>query len=91
MCSDNAVSSLRPTSARTPSLREREAGRSGHSDDSATRAWLDDDGGIMVLATHNTDIGDGWEREAYRQWFFEKFSTRYYMIGANVITYAMTH
>jgi len=55
------------------------------------RAWLDDDGRVMVLATHNTDVGDGWEREAYGEWYFETFSTKSYMIGVNVIVYAMTH
>jgi hypothetical protein len=55
------------------------------------RAWVDDDGRIMVLATHNTDVGDGWEREAYGEWYFETFSTKSYMIGVNVIIYAMTH
>lgn len=55
------------------------------------RAWLDDDGRIMVLATHNTDVGDGWEREAYGEWYFETFSTKSYMIGVNVVVYAMTH
>jgi hypothetical protein len=63
----------------------------GSLDHPQMRAWLDDDGRIMVLATHNTDIGDGWEREAYGQWFFEKFSTKSYMIGVNVVVYAMTH
>ena len=52
---------------------------------------LDDDGRIMVLATHNTDVGDGWEREAYGEWYFETFSTKSYMVGVNVIIYAMTH
>jgi Domain of unknown function (DUF4159) len=55
------------------------------------RAWLGDDGRIMVLATHNTDIADGWEREAYGQWYFETFSTKSYMVGVNVVVYAMTH
>lgn len=55
------------------------------------RAWVDDDGRIMVLATHNTDVGDGWEREAYGEWYFETFSTKSYMIGVNVVIYAMTH
>ena len=55
------------------------------------RAWLDDDGRIMVLATHNTDVGDGWEREAYGEWYFETFSTQSYMVGVNVVVYAMTH
>jgi hypothetical protein len=63
----------------------------GSLDEPQMRAWLDDDGRIMVLATHNTDIRDGWEREAYGQWFFEEFSTKSYMVGVNVVVYAMTH
>jgi Domain of unknown function (DUF4159) len=59
--------------------------------DPQLRAWLDDEGRVMVVATHNTDIGDGWEREAYGEWYFETFSTRSYMMGVNVVTYAMTH
>jgi len=55
------------------------------------RAWLDDEGRVMVVATHNTDVGDGWEREAYGEWYFETFSTRAYMMGVNIVTYAMTH
>jgi hypothetical protein len=55
------------------------------------RAWADDTGRLMVIATHNTDVGDGWEREAYGEWYFEMFSTRSYMVGVNVIMYAMTH
>ena len=60
-------------------------------DEPQMRAWLDDDGRIMVLATHNTDVGDGWEREAYGEWYFETFSTKSYMVGVNVVVYAMTH
>jgi hypothetical protein len=63
----------------------------GSLDTPEMRAWLDDDGRIMVLATHNTDVGDGWEREAYGEWYFETFSTKSYMIGVNVVIYAMTH
>ena len=59
--------------------------------DPQMRAWLDDNGRVMVVATHNTDIGDGWEREAYGEWYFETFSTRSYMMGVNVVTYAMMH
>ena len=55
------------------------------------RAWVDDDGRVMMVATHNTDIGDGFEREAYGEWYFETFSTRAYMLGVNIVTYAMTH
>ena len=66
-------------------------GPAGNMDDAQMRAWVDDDGRIMVLATHNTDVGDGWEREAYGEWYFETFSTKSYMVGVNVVIYAMTH
>lgn len=55
------------------------------------RGYFDHDGRLMVVATHNTDIGDGWEREAYGQWYFETFSTKSYALGVNVIVYALTH
>ena len=55
------------------------------------RGWFDDAGRLMVIGTHNTDIADGWEREAYGDWYFERFSTRSYALGVNVIVYAMTH
>jgi hypothetical protein len=55
------------------------------------RGYFDDDGRLMVLATHNTDLGDGWEREGYGEWYFEKYSTVAYAIGANIVVYALTH
>ncbi len=56
------------------------------------RAWLDDKGRIMVLATHNTDNGDGWEREAVDPNYFHEISeTRAYPLAINVIFYLMTH
>jgi hypothetical protein len=55
------------------------------------RGWFDADGRLMVLATHNTDMGDGFEREAYGQWYFETYSTRAYALAANIIVYALTH
>jgi Domain of unknown function (DUF4159) len=63
----------------------------GSLEEPQMRAWLDDDGRITVIATHNTDVGDGWEREAYGEWYFETFSTKSYMVGVNVVVYAMTH
>jgi hypothetical protein len=63
----------------------------GPAEDPSMRAWVDDEGRIMVVATHNNDTGDGWEREAYGQWYFETFSTRAYMLGTNIVIYAMTH
>jgi hypothetical protein len=46
---------------------------------------------IMVLMTHNTDIGDSWEREGEDYDFFIRFSPRGYALGVNAILYALTH
>jgi hypothetical protein len=55
-------------------------------------AWLDDKGRIMVLALHNTDLSDGWEREGEDPEYFKLFSeTRAYPIAINVLFYVMTH
>ena len=62
--------------------------------DSATphaRAILDSRGRILVLATHNTDVGDSWEREADDPTYFYQFSVNGYAFGINVILYAMSH
>jgi len=56
------------------------------------RAILDDKGRIMVIATHNTDNGDGWEREGENLYFFREFSEkRAYPLGINIVFYLMTH
>jgi hypothetical protein len=58
------------------------------------RAWLDDKDQqrIMIIATHNTDNGDGWEREGENKEYFHDFSeTRAYPLGINIITYLLTH
>ena len=56
------------------------------------KAIRDDDGRIMVFICHNTDLGDGWEREGENQWYFEEFSVKKaYPMGINIVTYAMTH
>jgi hypothetical protein len=56
------------------------------------RAILDDKKRIMVLFCHNTDIGDGWEREGYDEWYFHEFcENRSYPMGINIVTYALTH
>ena len=62
------------------------------SPDMHVRAWLDDHGRIMVIATHNTDNGDGWEREGENHEYFQIFSEqRAYPLGINIIYYIMTH
>ncbi len=56
------------------------------------RAIFDDQGRIMVFATHNTDNGDGWEWEGDNHYYFEHFSEKIaYPLAVNVVFYAMTH
>ena len=51
----------------------------------------DERGRAMVIMTHNTDIGDSWERESESQEFFQSFSPRGYALGVNVLLYSLTH
>ena len=56
------------------------------------RAIFDDKGRLMVIATHNTDNGDGWEWEGDNHYYFEHFSEKIaYPLAINIIFYAMTH
>ena len=55
------------------------------------RGVFDAAGRLMVLMTHNTDIGDSWEEEASHPQYFYEFSTKGYAFGVNAIVYAMTH
>ncbi len=46
----------------------------------------------MVLLTHNTDNGDGWEREGEDDYYFHQFSEKAaYPLAINVLFYVMTH
>ena len=55
------------------------------------RGIADDQGRLMVLMTHNTDIQDSWEREGDDPSYFYAFSPRGYAFGINAILYALTH
>ena len=56
------------------------------------RAIFDDKGRLMVMATHNTDNGDGWEREGESDYYFHNFSEKIsYPLGINIIFYIMSH
>ncbi|MCP3914724.1 MAG: DUF4159 domain-containing protein [bacterium] len=56
------------------------------------KAIYDDQGRIMVFVCHNTDLGDGWEREGEDPWYFKEFSEKKaYPLGINIVTYALTH
>ncbi len=56
------------------------------------KAIFDDKERMMVIICHNTDNGDGWEREGENEYFFREFSEKKaYPLGINIIFYAMTH
>lgn len=56
------------------------------------RGLFDEKGRVMVVACHNTDYGDGWEREGEDVYFFHRFSENIaYPMAINIIFYAMTH
>ena len=62
------------------------------SEDMHVRALLDDKGRIMILAIHNSDVSDGWEREQENEDYFTHFSEKIaYPLGINIIVYLMTH
>ncbi len=56
------------------------------------RAIFDDKGRMMVMICHNTDLGDGWEREGESEYYFHEFSEKKaFPLGINIVFYAMTH
>ncbi|MEM9158025.1 MAG: DUF4159 domain-containing protein [Verrucomicrobiota bacterium] len=56
------------------------------------KALFDDKGRMMAIICHNTDLGDGWEREGEAEWYFREFAEKKaYPMGINIIFYAMTH
>jgi len=56
-----------------------------------TRVISDEQGRIMVVMVHNTDLPDPWEREGEDKDYFFKFSPDAYAVGINIILYAMSH
>jgi hypothetical protein len=66
---------------------EREDAREPHY-----KACFDDRGRIMMIVCHNTDLGDGWEREGEDEWYFREFSEKKsYPLGINILFYMLTH
>ena len=56
------------------------------------KAIFDDKNRMMAIICHNTDLGDGWEREGEDEWYFREFSEKKaYPMGINIVFYAMTH
>ncbi len=64
----------------------------GQGTDPHFQGYFDDNGQLMALFCHNSDVGDGWEREGENHEFFKNYSVKVsYPLGINIITYAMTH
>jgi hypothetical protein len=62
------------------------------SEEMTVRALFDDRKRMMVVAIHNSDVSDGWEREAENEFYFGRFSESIaYPLGINVIFYLMAH
>ena len=56
------------------------------------RGFLDDKGRLVAIICHNTDLGDGWEREGEDATYFRRFSEKMaYPMMINILFYAMTH
>jgi len=76
-------------------INGRESGITWERADARTpdyRAIYDRNGRMMAIICHNTDLGDGWEREGEDPWYFTEFSEKKaYPLGINIIFYAMTH
>ena len=78
-------------------IRGREAGvtwerRKPGSKNVHYRQIRDDNGRMMCIICHNTDLGDGWEREGEDRWYFKEFSEKKaYPMGVNIVFYALTH
>lgn len=76
-------------------MASEHTGRTWERDDATEvhhRAIFDQHQRLMVLATHNTDNGDGWEREGEYEYFFRNFSEKIsYPLGINIIFYVMSH
>lgn len=56
------------------------------------RGVFDKNQRLMAVICHNTDLGDGWEREGENEAYFNEVSARKaYPMGINIVVYALTH
>jgi len=46
---------------------------------------------IRIIAIHNSDVSDGWEREGENPNISTRFRKVSYPLGINIIFYLMTH
>lgn len=57
----------------------------------SARGIADEQGRLMVLMVHNTDLPDPWEREGEDKDYFYRFSPDAYAVGIDILLYAMSH
>ena len=63
-----------------------------HGPEAHAKGIFDHDGRLMAVIMHNTDLGDGWEREGEHIDYFREYSAKLaYPMGINIVVYAMTH
>lgn len=75
-----------------PRSRLQRMDRGEGSEEVHIRALFDDRQRMVILAIHNSDVSDGWEREGENELFFSQFSEKIaYPLGINIIFYFMTH
>lgn len=78
-----------------PSIGHARSGRSYERYDAREphyKAIFDDNDRMMAIICHNTDLGDGWEREGDDPYYFKEYSEKKaYPLGINIVVYAMTH
>ena len=56
------------------------------------KGYFDSKGRMMAFIAHNTDNGDGWEREGDDEFYFLEYSEKKaYPLAINVVFYALTH
>ena len=55
------------------------------------RGVTDDAGRLMAIICHNTDLGDGWERQGVDERYSREFSQKKaYPMGVNILVYVLT-
>ncbi len=76
-----------------PSIHAWQRGYTSESgEDASYKGIFDDRGRMMAIICHNTDLGDGWEREGESPEYFREMAEKWsYPLGINIVTYAMTH
>ncbi len=75
-----------------PNSRLQQVDRGQGSERKHIRAWHHDRQRISILAIHNSDVADGWEREGEYEDYFKTFSEKIaYPLGVNIVFYLMTH